>query len=212
MYCAAFPEAQKKFEDLQAVRLRLGEVALFCTLTFTSEQDSVRAKLLSGTADAISWLRAVTTVRGQAIMGSVDLKHHRQAGQKVVPPEGSTAAQAGYLAVLRGLSGHTALLLEETLHAQLASVREGALDCFTRKYWPGAGDSVAACCWRRCLDGGRWYEGRYGADVVHVDVVWGDFKVNGTPVGRLPDAITGHAKFRRLFKDAVLDVQSASVT
>jgi hypothetical protein len=199
----------KQFEDLQAVRLRLGEVALYCILTFTSEQDSVRAKLLSGKVDVVSWLRAVTTARDQAMMGSADLERHQQAGLKVhVVP----VVHAGYLAVLRGLAGHTALLLEEMLHTQLASCKEGALDCFTRIYWPGADDSEAAGGWWRCSEGGRWYEGRYGAVVVHVDVVWGDFKVNGTPVGRLPDAITGHTKFRRLFKDAVLDVQLASVT
>lgn len=41
---------------------------------------------------------------------------------------------------------------------------------------------------------------------VHIDYVFGDFLINGTPMGRLPENITKHATFQRIFGNMTFEV------
>lgn len=45
---------------------------------------------------------------------------------------------------------------------------------------------------------------------LQVDIVSGDFLINGHPVGRLPEAIVSHSDFYRLFNRTIFVVQPAA--
>jgi hypothetical protein len=108
--------------------------------------------------------------------------------------------------------------LEPALQGVLEAGADGqrSLDIFLQTHWKDAAGGRVEY-WEPCDGPARahWHRGKFvkpGREdsIVQVNVLRGEFLVDGNPVGRLPATITGRADYSRIFGDVVFEVQPAA--
>jgi hypothetical protein len=175
-------------EEVQKLRLKVVDIAASAVLTY----DSVCPALLQSAEDAeiFVWLRVV-------LSDNILLRNVKMS--KIEPSR---------LNLLRkGLN--VALELEERIHEVVGKTE--ALTAFVCRHWTDSNSGTCGKWKQHTANAKRWYEASFtggsSTSVLQVDVLRGKFLVNGAPVGHLPESITSHEDYVRLFGDATFEVQ-----
>ncbi|KAF9260099.1 hypothetical protein L218DRAFT_1003041 [Marasmius fiardii PR-910] len=74
------------------------------------------------------------------------------------------------------------------------------------KYWPAYSRTRESCWCQIPAPNDRWLYLKGGAQLVHFDVLHSQLLVDGKPIGRLPSKFVSHPTYKRMFRQAILDV------
>lgn len=179
--------------EVRKTRIKLVEVSACIALTFSGEHIHM---LLRDGNDAACWLRSVAQICDNSLL---------EAKAKTFPT------------FTRGLVDRIyryALIIEDALHRILEN--GAALCSFVKLHWRDRGDGRLSS-WKSV--GGvcrRWYEATFTStatgkkSVLQMDILRGDFLVDGAPIQQLPKCIIDDERYRRVFGLHIFTVQPSS--
>jgi hypothetical protein len=183
--------SRSSHEDRKSLRLKLADIAAMATLTY----DVCCPKLLETGEHATTFILLRAVLADNLLVGKIQL---------------SLLERYRVSLILEGL--RISLEVEPQLYAIAADASgSAALTDFVKLHW---GDASQGECgtWKQSKSpADRWYQASFASSgttsVLQIDVLRGQFLVNGAPVGRLPAVITGHKDYIHVFGGAVFDVQ-----
>ena len=182
------------FEQVDELRKKMVLIGVACLLTFSVHRDRLDC-LLSSNEHLISFLKAITTVRDNTTL-SKQQKHASVFTRKLIQH-----------------SERIVVSIHPTISKYLEKTSYKSLHEFASIYWSAIENQSTNSKWKKrnkvAYDG--WYDGAYQSTLLSIDCLTGLFLVNGMTIGFLPEKITYHQLYRRVFGEYIFEVQAGEI-
>ncbi|KAJ3086282.1 hypothetical protein HK102_013328 [Quaeritorhiza haematococci] len=185
-------------EEVNQMRLKLVEIAACSALTFGVDSSHL-GRFLSTDQHVASWLQSVSRINDKLLLSGY-----------------STGSLSIFRRNLIRRVRYIGWSIESKIRQSCLSNQFRGVDLFVGQYWSDyANGSLGswgvyaspANYWVRCtftsLDQAR-------SALLQINIVCGNFLVDGQPVGRLPEAIMRHEDYQRVFSEMAFEVQPAA--
>ncbi|KAL9651875.1 hypothetical protein ABK040_000221 [Willaertia magna] len=186
-------------KQIDEIRFKLIETAACSCLTYFVDEEyyntSNNNNILGDSSSLTFWLKSVARIHDNLLLNKRGIKNLTNL-QKFL---------------LRRVY-FTSLTIEKYIYRGIEKFTNIPLNEFVKQHWNDfKNGSVVGNNWKR---NDRWFCAEFKTKdnliILHLDSLRGALLINGSPIGRLPESITNHQDYNRIFGNHVFEVQPGS--
>ncbi|KAL9653598.1 hypothetical protein ABK040_000515 [Willaertia magna] len=179
-------------KQVDEIRFRLIEIAACSCFTYLVDKEFI-PKILNDSSSLTLWLKSIARIHDNLLLnkkGVNNLTHLQKF-------------------LLRRVY-FTSLTIENHIYSGIEEFLNVPLNEFAKQHWHDFENGIVGD-WERY---DRWYCTEFKTKdtsiMLQIDSLRGALLINGSPIGRLPEQITNHPDYNRIFGNHVFEVQPGS--